>query len=578
LNRASSKDEIYELTEAATELTNHLSTTRQQLAEYTEELEVRVADRTRDLEESRTQLVEQVKTRNRELNTLNEIAELITRSFRLSDILPRVLEKTAGLIPAEGAAIYRLSGSGELANLELEVQQNAAKLTPRLVDRKVPEPGKVPQSLSEAIWIAADGDMSTFVCRRNKNCINVPLVCRDRVLGVMIFVGVDMEETSDEQKELLLSVGKQVGITIDSLLNVAALVQHKELLQSVFDGIPDIMVLMDRNRVIRMANRAYLKRHGRTLEQAIGRKCLALEGECDCSLAGTRLAEAMATRRQTREEITTQIGEIFRVYCYPILGEAGEVWGILRYAKDITLEKQVESRIQQTEKMAALGQLAAGVAHEINNPLGIILCYTDLLRRQLPDREESLQDLETIEKQAGNCQRIVSDLLNFSRSRKAEPVPVDVNQAVTEVVHMVQQQFEKKGTVLQTELEEGLPEVDLDTDRIQQVFLNLMMNAQQALDGRSGRILISTTFRRESSSIVVVVGDNGPGIPPEIRSQIFDPFFSTKQTGEGTGLGLSVSYGIVKEHGGDIEVRSNPGKWTEFVVTLPVRSETENRL
>ena len=420
--------------------------------------------------------------------------------------------------------------------------------------------------------------MSTFVCRRNKNCINVPLVCRERVLGVMIFVGVDMEETSDEQKELLLSVGKQVGITIDSLFNVAALVQHKELLQSVFDGIPDIMVLMDRNRVIRMANRAYLKRHGCTLEQAIGRKCLALEGECDCSLAGTRLSEAMATRRQTREEITTQKGEIFRVYCYPILDEAGEVWGILRYAKDITLEKQVESRIQQTEKMAALGQLDAGVAHEINNPLGIILCYTDLLRRQLPDREESLQDLETIEKQAGNCQRIVSDLLNFSRSRTAEPVPVDVNQAVTEVIHMVQQQFEKKGTVLQTELEEGLPEVDLDPDRIQQVFLNLMMNAHQALDGRSGRIRISTAFRPESSSIAVVVGDNGPGIPPEIRSRIFDPFFSTKQTGEGTGLGLSVSYGIVKEHGGDIEVRSNPGEWTEFVVTLPVRSETENRL
>lgn len=577
LNRASSTDEIHELTDAATELTSHLSTTRQQLADYTEELEERVADRTRDLEESRVQLVEQVKTRNRELRTLNEIAELITRSLRLSDILPGVLEMAAGLIPAEGAAIYRLSGSGERANLELEVQRNAEKLAPRLVDREVPEPGQVPQSLAEAIWIAADGDMSMFVCRRNKNCINVPLVCRERVLGVMTFVGVDMQETSDEQKELLLSVGKQVGITIDSLRNVTALVQHKELLQSVFDGIPDVMVLMDRNMVIRMANRAYLQRHGYTLEQAIGRKCLALDGGCDCSLAGTRLSDAMATRRQTREEVTTEKGEIFRVYYYPILDESGEIWGILRYAKEITLEKQVESRIQQTEKMAALGQLAAGVAHEINNPLGIIRCYTDLLRRQLQHREQSLQDLEIIEKQAGNCLRIVSDLLNFSRSRKAAPVSVDVNQAVAEVVQMVQQQFEKKGTVIRTELEAALPETDLELDRIKQVFLNLMMNAHQALDGRSGRIVISTAFVPESASIAVAVGDDGPGIPPEIVARIFDPFFSTKQTGEGTGLGLSVSYGIVKEHGGEIEVRSNPGKWTEFVVILPVRHEMEKR-
>ncbi len=561
--------EIVELTQAAQDMTNHLREAREALEQQAEELESRVADRTKELEDSRERLRVKVMTRNRELKALNRITELITHSVHLADILPAVLNQALGLIPAKGAGIYLLADEQTPQKLHLECHLNADKLAEVFQTVAIDETEGSPQSLPEAIWSAVRGSTNIYACQRNENCLNIPLNCRDRVLGVMTFVGVDFNETTTEQQALLQSVGHQIGITVESLQNIAALVRNKELLQSVFDGIPDVIVLLDRDLTIKMVNKAYLKRHGRELDTVLNTQCRALDGGCDCPLAGTKLQTAIETQRQTKEEVRTPAGEIFLVYYYPILGEDGDVWGVLRYAKDITLERQVENRIQQTERMAAMGQLAAGVAHEINNPMGIILCYTDLIRKQLQEAPEITKDLDIIEKQAGNCQRIVSDLLNFSRGSQTAPQQADINEAVLDVVKMVEQQFRKQGTEIENQLSKDLPQISLDVDRIKQVFLNLLMNAHQAMEGKGGRVIVGSKFNASKNTVTITIGDTGSGVPPEIAERIFDPFFSSKETGEGTGLGLSVSYGIVKEHGGDIRMSSEPDKWTEFTITLP---------
>ena len=568
LREASTKGEIGELTDAARVLTDHLKSARLELARHAEKLEQRVAERTRDLEASRRHLHDQVQARNRELRTLNRIAERITRSPRLADILPGVLEETLGLIPAAGAAIYLLGDDTNRQRLALACQRNAGKLDSLVNGSDVQQGDADPESLDEAIWQAAHGRMNLFACRRHQNCLNVPLSCRKRVLGVMTFVGVQFREMRPEMTALLQSIGRQIGITVESLRNVAALVQSKELLQSVFDGIPDMMVLLDRDLTIRMVNRAFLARRGCQLADVLGKFCGGADGSCTEALAGTRLEEALATRRQTREEVCTAAGEIFSLNYYPILDEKGQVWGVLRYAKEVTLEKQVEQRIQQTEKLAALGQLAAGVAHEINNPMGIILCHTDLLRRSLAGAEQALRDLETIDRQARNCKRIVSDLLKFARTQGAERRPGDLNQALGEVLGMLRSQFAKQNTQIETRLGVGLPRLSFDAGKLKQVFLNLLINAHQATAGRQGRIEVITRF--QAGAVEIVFRDNGVGIPPHASQRIFDPFFSTKPTGEGTGLGLSVSYGIVRDHGGQIRMSTDPGRWTEFVVVLPV--------
>ncbi len=573
LTEASSKNEIHELSEAARELTAHLQKARRDLVRYAEDLEVRVNNRTRDLESSRARLKEKVAARDLELLTLNRIAELTTRSFRLTDIFPGVLEQTLSLIPARGAAIYLFSGDKNNPALAMEYQRNADKLSPTIKAGDRPASGQVPSTLKESIWTAAHGEMSHFACMQNQTCLNVPLVCRERVLGVMTFVGIDLKDRSSEMQSLLMSIGQQIGITIDSLNNFAALLQSKELLQSVFDGIPDMMVLLSPDLDIRMANRAYLKRHSITLEEALNQKCRPLENGCEWPLAGRQLSQAMSTHQPAKEEITTASGEIFMVYYYPILDEADKIWGILRYARDITLEKQVENRIQQTEKMAALGQLAAGVAHEINNPMGIILCYTDLLKRQIKGDEQAVQDIEIVEKQAGNCRRIVSDLLNFSRRRKTRSQPANINTALSEVIEMLRHQFQKSGTEIETELDQNLPVLSMDVDKMKQVFLNLLMNANQAIVEPPGQVRVCTRFDKNRSVIEIAIRDNGSGIAPEIIGKIFDPFFSTKQTGEGTGLGLSVSYGIIKDHGGELTVETEIGEYTEFNIQLPARRQ-----
>jgi len=249
----------------------------------------------------------------------------------------------------------------------------------------------------------------------------------------------------------------------------------------------------------------------------------------------------------------------------------------LRLTEARLQQKELEEKIRQAEKMVAMGQLVAGLAHEINNPLGIILCYLDLVKRQAPTDPQALRDLEVIEKQARSCKRIVSDLLDFARGGKGNKEQVSLNRVIEEVAGMVAPQFGKQGVEVRLELAPELPQLWLDVNKIKQVILNLLMNSRQAMPEGGGRIEIGSSWSAEAGVVRVRVWDNGRGIAPENLGKIFDPFFSTKGTGEGTGLGLSVSYGIIKEHGGEIEVSSQPGEWTCFVLDLPVAAHDPER-
>ncbi len=261
-----------------------------------------------------------------------------------------------------------------------------------------------------------------------------------------------------------------------------------------------------------------------------------------------------------------------------ISDENGSVMGCEGIAKDITTYKQVTKSMLQSEKMASLGQMAAGVAHEINTPLGIILGYTQLLEEDFKDKKDIYETLETIEKQTKICKKIVSDLLNFSReSIRHTKEPIDVNRCIEEVLAVAEHSLNMDLIYVYRVLGPDLPEVLANEERLRQVFLNIITNAQQAIK-KEGLIGIWTRYNPQKKEVEVLIGDTGPGIPPEIMKKIFDPFFTTKDVGQGTGLGLSVSFGIVKDYGGNIDVQSPPkeqdllsaGMETVFIVSLPV--------
>jgi PAS domain S-box-containing protein len=245
---------------------------------------------------------------------------------------------------------------------------------------------------------------------------------------------------------------------------------------------------------------------------------------------------------------------------------AGHRAGTILILDDVTTRIRLEEQLQHAEKMASIGILAAGVAHEVNTPLAGIASYTQLLRGRIDDNDPRLELLDKIEKQSFRAAKIVNSLLNFSRSSGTEFETLSLNKVLLDVLSLVDHQLEGARIRVRRELSEDIPAVRGNENRLQQVFFNLILNARDAMP-RGGWLTILT--RAEEDGVVVEVRDTGEGIKRENIKRIYDPFFTTKGMGRGTGLGLAVSYGILQEHGGAIFVESTPGQGTSFRIVLP---------
>jgi len=239
--------------------------------------------------------------------------------------------------------------------------------------------------------------------------------------------------------------------------------------------------------------------------------------------------------------------------------------------KDIEQQRLHQEQMAQADKLASIGQFSSGIAHEINNPLGIIQGYTQLLMRNTGHATAPYTDLKIIEKHVKHCKSIVENLLNFSRPSETAKSLVFIEEMVTEQIEFVQHHADMNHIQMTTDFDPDVPPVFIDEKKIRQVLMNLIMNAKHAV-GRKGIIHLTTGYNLHTQKAVICIADTGHGIEKKNVHKIFDPFFTTKPPGEGTGLGLSVSYGIVKSHGGDIFVRSTIGKGTKFTVVLPVQS------
>jgi signal transduction histidine kinase len=235
--------------------------------------------------------------------------------------------------------------------------------------------------------------------------------------------------------------------------------------------------------------------------------------------------------------------------------------------------KQTQAQLVQSTKLAAIGELAANIAHEINNPLTTVLGFASFIAERLPADDPTREELGLIQEEASRARDIVRDLLQFSRQRDFMPEPADVNTVLEQVVGMVRRQGALNTVTVTETFDPDLPMVEMDVPRIKQVFLNIINNAVYAMkDG--GSLTIRTTAAGEA--VRIAFEDTGPGIPPDILGRIFDPFFTTKPEVSGTGLGLSVSLGIVQSHGGAIDVQSEVGKGTTFTVTLPQHLDADH--
>ncbi|MCU0540496.1 MAG: ATP-binding protein [Desulfobacterales bacterium] len=243
----------------------------------------------------------------------------------------------------------------------------------------------------------------------------------------------------------------------------------------------------------------------------------------------------------------------------------------------LRMQKELEKtqlQLLQSEKMASLGKLAAGVAHQLNNPLGGIILFTKLVLEDYDLPSGARDDLGRVLGDAERCRETVKELLEFTRQTRHLMKPHDVNQAISRTLFLLKSQSLFHDIAIETELEPQLPTVVSDIQQLNHMFMNIILNAAQAMGGK-GRLAVRTANLPESGHVRIQISDTGPGIPPEVLPHIFEPFFTTKEEGAGTGLGLSLVYGIVENHGGRIKALSEPGAGATFVIDLPITPRTE---
>jgi PAS domain S-box-containing protein len=358
--------------------------------------------------------------------------------------------------------------------------------------------------------------------------------------------------------------------------------KSEEKYRSLVESAEDFIFTVDPEGKFQSMNSFTAKFFGGSAEDFLGKHLFSLLPEAVAAKQQKLLQLVFRHGKSVREEFELPMGDQpvwISANFMPIKNENGEVSTILCIARDITESKSLERQLVNTEKLASLGTLAAGVAHEINNPLGVILGFTDILIRQSDKHSQDYEDLKTIERQGLHCKQIVENLLSFARLGSEGGEFADLNQCLEEIIKIVRHVIEMNAIILRLKLSPDISAVKGDSRQLQQVFLNLITNAVAAMQG-GGQLTICTFMEKSGRKAVVQFQDTGIGIKVEDMDHIFEPFYTTKPEGQGTGLGLFISYGIITKYGGTIECISQSAaagrpSGTTFTVKLLTKTRED---
>ncbi|MGB2695373.1 MAG: ATP-binding protein [Dehalococcoidia bacterium] len=396
--------------------------------------------------------------------------------------------------------------------------------------------------------------------------LDAPLVTGGDVTGLIRIAAARADAFAGANERIFYTVAHQVSLALERA--AAQREAERAQLASLAESLSDGVVLVDSALRITSCNsaaRGFLE----SLAPGALSEDASVEGTPLAALAQEALRSTKPTSLRELQAPSTDVSRRYLVGMAAPLAGSPEGSAAVVILRDVTEERLMQERLLQSEKMVSVGQLVSGVAHELNNPLTGITGFAQLLlARELDERTRN--DVETIYGEAERAAKIVQNLLTFARRTKAEKELVNLNALLSRVLELRTYDLRVKNIDVVLDLDDDLPETMVDADQIQQVFLNLITNAEQAMlaSKDAGKLIVRS--RNDGDQLRVIFQDDGPGMEPETLRRIFDPFFTTKQTGEGTGLGLTICYGIIDEHGGRIWAESQPGRGTTFFIELPV--------
>lgn len=526
-------------------------------------------------------LLERLRDKTNQINLINELSSVINSSLSTATVFRIMMSEIRKRIPCDRASIllYNERESNLLIfALDTDLHTLLKKGTKAPVEGT--SAGWVVKNNSPFINRDLASDMRFPLDRKLlkegiRSTISLPLY-QNRLLGVLNLDSLASFKYSERDIEILLPVAKHIAIALENALLFEEITREKREWEKTFDAITDLVWLEDGSQHILRANQALLLKTGFSIIDITGRHCIEVLGRIGIKTEGCICLETVSTKRPSFKELKGSGGSIYHSWVYPLIDDDGDLYAMVHYLKDVTSQKLLEQQLIRSDKLASLGTLVAGIAHEINNPLGIIAGYAEALIERCGDEQlatvKAFEDfpeyLETIHREIFRCKEILRSLLEFARPHGSTFRILDINELLKEVILLINHRAVKLNHNINLKLGDYVPKIQGNPGSLRQLFMNILINSLY-FTPEGGNIIIETGVEyseMDRETVKVLIKDSGPGIPEEIINRIFDPFFTTKPIGEGTGLGLAICHKIVEEHEGRIIVESREGQGATFII------------
>jgi len=536
-----------------------------------------------------------------ELAILNEIGAKVASTLDLDAILSYIMQTVKDIFNVEACSLMLLDEKERLLRFKLSFGKGAKEVKTLSFSADQGLAGWMVREKKPLLVLDVQKDPRFYrqIDRKTglttRDMIGVPLLVKDRVIGVLEAINKMDGTFSKGDLRFLSSIATTVAQAIENArlfdeLNkaYADLLEHKKqieesrnTLRTIFDGIGDVLVIVDKELRIVAANLAAARTAGTTVDELIGQPChVAFLGNPEVASSKGPVQETFRKKKRAYHLYKFTVkGDIreWEVHTYPLFDNAGDVTRVVVFGRDVTERRRLEASMGRTAKLAAVGRLAAGTAHELGNPLTAILGNAALLHRFLPQTSAAYDLADAILEAAERARGILRSLLDYTRQEQYTFTPTDINATLEWSLSLLKYSFDEGGISVHKSLAGELPQVVASESHLRTLWVNLLLNAVDAVkaareerDEFEGVLELSSLLLDDEKAVRVTVRDNGVGIKEDSMARLFEPFFTTKKPGEGTGLGLYICHTIVEQHSGRIEVQSVEGQGTQFSVTLPI--------